>query len=62
MLDASPRVGPFSLIVARPYSFLDVGLDFQARKTVVIVNIKVATVNFGVNYCKMCVIVVQVKI
>ena len=26
-----PRVGPFSLHVARPYSFLDVGLDSQAN-------------------------------
>ena len=31
MLGAAPRVGPFSLLVARPYSFLDVGLDFQAK-------------------------------
>ena len=28
ILGAAPRVGPFSLLVARPYSFLDVGLDF----------------------------------
>ena len=27
-----PLVGPFSLLVASPYSFLDVGLDFQASK------------------------------
>ena len=26
---ATPRVGPFSLLVAVPYSFLDVGLDFH---------------------------------
>ena len=32
MLGAAPRVGPFSLLVARPYSFLDVGLDFQANE------------------------------
>ena len=31
MLCATPRVGPFSLLVARPYSFLDVDLDFQAN-------------------------------
>ena len=31
MLGSAPRVGPFSLLVARPYSFLDVGLDFQAN-------------------------------
>jgi hypothetical protein len=31
MRGAVPRVGPFSLLVARPYSFLDVGLDFQAK-------------------------------
>ena len=29
-LDATPQVGPFSVLVARPYSFLNVGLDFQA--------------------------------
>ena len=28
-LGAAPRVGPFPLLVARPDSFLDVGLDFQ---------------------------------
>ena len=32
MLGTAPRLGPFSLLVARPYSFLDVGLDFQARR------------------------------
>jgi hypothetical protein len=31
MLGAAPRVGPFSLLVARPYSFLDAGLDVQAK-------------------------------
>ena len=30
MLGAAPQVGPFSLLVARPYGFLDVGLDYQA--------------------------------
>ena len=25
------QVGPFSLVNTRPYSFLDVGLDFQAK-------------------------------
>ena len=32
MLGAAPGVGPFSLLVARPYSFLDVALDIQAIK------------------------------
>jgi hypothetical protein len=31
LCDTAPRVGPFSFLVARPYSFLDVGLDFQAK-------------------------------
>ena len=31
MLGAARRVGPFSLLVAGPYSFLDVGLDFQGK-------------------------------
>ena len=30
MLGATPRVGPFSLLIARPYSFQAMGLDFQA--------------------------------
>ena len=30
---AAPRVEPFTLLVARPYNFLDVGLDFQVKKT-----------------------------
>ena len=30
MLGATPRVGLLSLLVAKPYSFLDVGLDFKA--------------------------------
>ena len=32
MLGAAPQVGPFSLLAARPHSFLDVGLDFQATR------------------------------
>ena len=31
MLGAAPRVGPLSLLVARPYCFLDLGLVFQAK-------------------------------
>ena len=30
MLGSIPPVGPFLLLVARPYSFVDVGLDSQA--------------------------------
>ena len=30
MRGATPQVGPFSALAARPYSSLDVGLDFQA--------------------------------
>ena len=39
MLGASPRVGSFSLLVARPYSFIDVGLDFQARLMINEINL-----------------------
>ena len=31
MLGSAPQVGPFSLLVARPHSSLDVALDLQAR-------------------------------
>ena len=34
MLGAARRAGTFSLLVARPYSFLDVALDFQANPVV----------------------------
>ena len=32
MLGSAPRVGPLILLVVRPYSFLDVGLVFQAKQ------------------------------
>ena len=39
MLGSAPGVGRFSSLVARPYSVLDVALDFQAKMVVHVIDL-----------------------